>query len=108
LLLIIACAERESGDSATIDAVSDDLTMAEIYELRCNECHSSPEIKAPSFGSLRQLNLTNIAFALTNGKMRTQAKGLSQSRIYELAEYIAGEDNSRPPVRRQPIWDHWH
>ncbi len=100
LLLIIACAERESGDSATIDAVSDDLTMAEIYELRCNECHSSPEIKAPSFGSLRQLNLTNIAFALTNGKMRTQAKGLSQSRIYELAEYIAGEDNSRPP----PAW----
>ncbi len=93
--LIVACSQQEAVNDEVI--LSDDMTMAEIYRSACDGCHSSAEIKAPSFESLRKLNVTNIAFALTNGKMRTQAKGLSQSRIFELAAFIAGDDRSGPP-----------
>ncbi len=74
-----------------------DLTMAEIYQSKCDSCHGDPEIKAPSFESLRQRNQTNLLFSMTNGTMKAQAEGLSQKQRHELAVYIAGEDKTSEP-----------
>lgn len=75
--------------------VSSDVTPASIYSEMCASCHDDPEGdgqgKAPPLASMRNKSTASVAFELTNGKMKSQAEGLSIAQAIELAIFITGE-----------------
>ena len=62
---------------------------AAIYKEKCASCHDMPESRAPSLGTIKAMNGTNIYLALTSGAMKTQAQGLTTPQIFALLGYIA-------------------
>lgn len=75
----------EEGDG--VELVS--LTGEEIYQVRCAGCHTNPATKAPSLMVMAEKNRAAIRFALSNGKMRTQASGLDFEERESVVEYIS-------------------
>jgi polyvinyl alcohol dehydrogenase (cytochrome) len=70
-----------------------------IYDRSCGACHNNPEAtKAPAFDTLKRMRIQAISYALTQGKMQTQAAGLSESDRSVLIDYLVG---------REVIDDNW-
>jgi polyvinyl alcohol dehydrogenase (cytochrome) len=62
-----------------------------IYDRACAACHDKPDIsRALPLPAMRVMRLGNIFFALTEGKMKAQAAGLSASERGQLVDFIAG------------------
>ena len=61
-----------------------------LYEARCASCHANPgTTKAPSFEAMKQMSMTRVFFAMSNGAMKTQAAGLSFVEMGTLASYAS-------------------
>ena len=60
-----------------------------VYEARCAACHNDPEnLRIPRLSDLNAMNPMQVKFALTNGKMKQQAAGLSRTEINDLLNYL--------------------
>ena len=73
------------GDSAAMATAAAAMQSAgadhpgkAIYARTCAACHDKPEAtRSPSFDTLRSMRAETITYALTQGKMQTQAASLS-------------------------------
>jgi len=69
-----------------------------LYEETCATCHNMPEeTKSPTFETLKRMGPRAVRYALTHGKMRVQAAGLSEDDINNLVAYLSATadiDNS--------------
>jgi len=62
-----------------------------IYDRACAACHNNPEAtRAPALDALKQMRFTNIHYALTEGKMKLQAAGLSADEKKAVTDFLAG------------------
>src|SRR5690606_28791568 len=71
--------------AAQAQAVRQGVDHAEgeaAYRQFCAACHDHPEeTKSPALESLRQMGLRAVSHALTDGKMKVQAAGLTPAQI---------------------------
>jgi polyvinyl alcohol dehydrogenase (cytochrome) len=64
-----------------------------VYAERCAACHADPgTTRAPSLETMRDMPAERVAFALTNGIMKSQAEGLSFRDIRTLVSYASAGD----------------
>jgi polyvinyl alcohol dehydrogenase (cytochrome) len=62
-----------------------------VYDRACAACHNNPEVtRSPSLDALKKMRFTNVQYALTEGKMRLQAAGLSADEKKSVADFLAG------------------
>ena len=64
---------------------------AVLYKDNCALCHSNPQAAAPSLSLLKSMSKESVLFAMTQGKMRSQAAGLTDEQREELATFIAAD-----------------
>jgi len=98
----------------------------DLYEARCAACHEPPvneAVRAPAHADLAELAPESIYQVLTQGVMRIQASGLSNSQLQSVAEYLTGRTMSdlglvmttnqcsdNPPMGNpllSPAWSGW-
>src|SRR5690349_2622571 len=64
-----------------------------LYDKTCAACHNNPEAtRAPAFDTLKKMRSDTIYFALTQGKMQTQAASLSDDQKKTLIEFLVGRE----------------
>jgi len=99
---------------------------SDLYTERCAACHEAPAnevVRAPARAELADQTPEAIYRALTQGVMRIQASGLSNSQVQVIAEYITGRPMSdlnlemtsnqcsdNPPMGNpllSPSWNGW-
>ena len=62
-----------------------------LYEKHCSACHDKPDItRAVPFAQLQNMRLGNLFFAMTDGKMKEQARALNERERGQLVDYIVG------------------
>ncbi len=88
-VLLAAC--TPDPDPEDESRVFDGVPPEAIYEASCASCHKDPQSKAPPLRSMREKSTAAVAFELTNGKMKSQAEGLSVAQIVEVATFITGD-----------------
>jgi polyvinyl alcohol dehydrogenase (cytochrome) len=72
---------------------------ASIYKERCASCHDMPAGRVPPLSAIKAMSGEAIFIALSNGKMKEQAQGLSVAQIFTLLGYIAPTGIAgEPPV----------
>lgn len=78
--------------SMGVQAQSDDNHPGRaIYEKTCAACHDNPEAtRSPALDTLRKMRFQQITYAINEGKMKTQAAGLSDDDRRTLVEYLVG------------------
>ncbi|MGH8176472.1 MAG: PQQ-binding-like beta-propeller repeat protein [Steroidobacter sp.] len=70
-----------------------------VYERTCAACHDNAEAtRSPSFATLKAMRYQTIRYALLQGKMQTQAAGLSAAEKSAVVDYLVG---------REPTSDEW-
>ncbi len=83
-------ASGEHSEVPTQQAVANELTGEEIFEVRCAECHTDQgDARAPDIRMLAKLTPARIAFAMTNGTMKLQSEGLELGEMFDLVAYIS-------------------
>jgi len=69
-----------------------------IYDNTCATCHNMPELtKSPPIDTLKRMGPRAVSYALTNGKMKVQAAGLSPDDVDNVVQYLSATadiDNS--------------
>lgn len=66
-----------------------------IYDNNCAACHDKPKIsKSPSLSTLKNMSTETLAYAMTAGKMKTQASGLSVEEKSTLINFFVGENGT--------------
>ncbi|HWK54327.1 MAG TPA: PQQ-binding-like beta-propeller repeat protein [Hyphomicrobiales bacterium] len=67
---------------------------AAVYEQTCATCHEMPEAtKSPPIDTLRRMGPRAVSYALTHGKMKVQAAGLSEDDIDNVVSYLSATTN---------------
>ncbi len=65
----------------------------EIYDKACAACHNNPkETKAPALDTLKAMRFQTISYAISEGKMQTQASGLNTEEKFQLVDFLVGRD----------------
>lgn len=63
---------------------------AEVYAKVCASCHDMPEAtRSPPLDTLRRMGPRAISHALTHGKMRVQAAGLSEQEVDDVVSWLS-------------------
>jgi len=79
--------------AANGQAIASDHPGKAIYESTCAACHANTEItKAPAFETLKRMRYQTILYAVTKGKMQTQAQALSDADRVKVVDYLAGRE----------------
>ena len=66
-----------------------------LYKQHCAACHENTQAtRAPTRESLQSMNFRVMNFALTGGKMKAQAAGLSVTQRAVLVNYLIGREGS--------------
>src|SRR5688572_16299624 len=61
------------------------------FQTRCSLCHSNPgPNQGPTAEAIRLMTPERIFEALTTGKMKTQAEGISEGQLRRVAEFMSG------------------
>lgn len=62
-----------------------------VYDRVCAACHNNPEAtRSPSLDALKKMRVTNIQYALDDGKMKLQAAGLSTDEKRAVTNFLTG------------------
>jgi len=73
-----------------------------LYDSHCAACHDHPDAsRAPAKSAIGILPTQTINFALTEGKMKAQGAGLSDSDRAQLIGYITG---GKAPISTKDAW----
>jgi polyvinyl alcohol dehydrogenase (cytochrome) len=95
--LLTACSQpTEELPTAAVNL--EQTEPEQIYEVRCAGCHDQGQGKAAPLATLARKNPASVAFAMLNGTMRNQAKGLEIAQVYALTEWIAGAQVDYKPL----------
>lgn len=92
LLVAAACEAPPPPPQRLTDA---ERESERLWADRCASCHqpagaAGPEgVRAPALDAMRSMSSAAVAFALTNGRMSTQAAGIDPFAIAELAAWVA-------------------
>src|SRR5579872_7503886 len=88
--LVIAFAAAQIAAAA--DAVAAHPGKA-VYDRACAACHDNPGVtRAPAFEALKGMRYGTLHYALTEGKMQTQAAALSVTERAALMDYLVGRN----------------
>lgn len=100
-VVLFGCSETERAQNPAGDGGATSQSDPEtLFSERCSSCHSDPANKrAVSRSVLAQLGATQIAFALSNGVMKSQADGLDFGQILSLADHITDGRERYSPSR---------
>ncbi|MDR2213657.1 MAG: cytochrome c, partial [Pseudomonadales bacterium] len=97
LLLTIGLLSGTAGAQQIIAGQANTAGQA-VYDNTCASCHEMPEAtKSPPIDTLRRMGPRAVSYALTNGKMKVQAAGLSETDIDNVVNYLSATadiDNS--------------
>src|SRR4249920_2060959 len=83
-----------------------------IYEKTCAVCHNNPEAtRSPALDTLRGMRVQALNYALTQGKMQTQAAALSAEQRASLIDFLVGREvtnddwlaNMKCPANRSKV-----
>lgn len=67
-----------------------------VYKQSCAACHDNPEAtRAPSRDNLKGMSFQFVNYALTNGKMKDMAVGLSADQRAAVVSYVTGRDTTK-------------
>lgn len=67
-----------------------------VYQQSCAACHDNPEAtRAPSRDNLKGMSFQFVNYALTNGKMKDMAVGLSADQRAAVVSYVTGRDTTK-------------
>jgi polyvinyl alcohol dehydrogenase (cytochrome) len=98
LVAVLAVSATCTSLSAQVIETETNAAGQNIYESVCATCHGMPvETKSPPIETLRRMGPRAVSYALTNGKMKVQAAGLSSGDIDNVVSYLsaaADVDNS--------------
>ena len=61
-----------------------------LFDQSCGKCHQSEDSSGPPRPALQKMSPEGIYRAITTGRMRTQAKGLSDDSKRAIAEFLSG------------------
>jgi polyvinyl alcohol dehydrogenase (cytochrome) len=97
-VMIWLCAPLAFAAQPAIRSADTNAAGGAIYEKACASCHARPELtKSPPLDTLKRMGPRAVSYALTHGKMKTQAAKLSPADIDNLVSYLAATvdvDNS--------------
>lgn len=66
-----------------------------VYRARCAACHDNPEAtRSPAKTTLGAMSYQVLSFALTKGKMQTQAAGINDEDRGQLINYLTGRSTA--------------
>ncbi|HEY0960899.1 MAG TPA: PQQ-binding-like beta-propeller repeat protein [Pseudomonadales bacterium] len=66
----------------------------QVYDSTCATCHDNPEAtKSPPLDTLKRMGPRAVSYALTNGKMKAQAAGLSPQQVDDVVSYLSATAN---------------
>jgi polyvinyl alcohol dehydrogenase (cytochrome) len=83
--LVVTVAPMHATDQAlTVDGKS-------LFRERCAACHEGGNPRAPDLATLRKMSVNDIRSALTNGRMKEQAAGLTSPQVAALSEFLAAD-----------------
>ena len=84
----LAAAAAAAPEAAPPEAVPGEA----IYQARCAACHTVPgKDMGPVLAAMRAMSYGQIVFAVTRGKMREHARGLSREEFGQLLAFVAGD-----------------
>ncbi|MFK7914781.1 MAG: PQQ-binding-like beta-propeller repeat protein [Pseudomonadales bacterium] len=87
------------GSSAVAVANPLEAPGAVVYVERCAACHDRGDKQGgPALAALRLMSAAQVKHALTRGKMRQQAQGLSRTQRQALVQYLTGSEGKRYAV----------
>lgn len=67
-----------------------------VYKQSCAACHDNPEAtRSPSRDNLKGMSFQFVNYALTQGKMRDMAAGLSAEQRAAVVSYVTGRDTTK-------------
>ncbi len=108
LLLLLAClfgcSEEPPAPAGATAAdqphrAAAELDGAELYAANCAACHENADVnRAQPLANLALLGPAQIAFALSNGIMKSEAESLSMGEQLTIVTFIAGERDSWSPA----------
>lgn len=76
-------------------AASADHPGQAVYDKACAACHNNPEAtKSPALDTMKRMRYQAIWYALTEGKMQTQAAALSPDEKTALVEFLVGRETA--------------
>jgi polyvinyl alcohol dehydrogenase (cytochrome) len=91
-LLLLAAASQSA--SAQIIEASANTAGEAVYNEVCASCHANPEAtKSPPLDTLKRMGPRAVSHALTHGKMRVQASGLSEEQIDDVVAWLSATTN---------------
>jgi polyvinyl alcohol dehydrogenase (cytochrome) len=69
-----------------------------VYKQSCAMCHDQPEAtRSPSRDNMKAMSFQFVNYALTNGKMKDMAAGLSADQRAAVVSYVTGRDTTKTP-----------
>jgi polyvinyl alcohol dehydrogenase (cytochrome) len=98
LLFVAALAPLCALAQAPVRSADVNAAGQQVYDNTCATCHNNPEqTKSPPLDTLKRMGPRAVSYALTNGKMKTQAAALSPEQIDDVVSYLSATadiDNS--------------
>ncbi|MBL8773576.1 MAG: PQQ-binding-like beta-propeller repeat protein [Phenylobacterium sp.] len=66
-----------------------------LYRLKCASCHDNPEAtRSPAKAALEGMSVQTLEFAMSQGKMKAMAEGLSPEERGQLINYLTGRSQA--------------
>lgn len=97
-LLLTACGRAEPPIATPPTPESALLTGETLFAAYCASCHvETSATRAPSLLAMRTMSTATIAFAMTNGRMKAEAKELTAMQQRRIAEFIGHPDEPYLP-----------
>ena len=89
----VAAAVAAAADAAAPDAGAPEAALGEtLYQTRCAACHTvQGKDMGPALAAMRAMSYAQVLFAVTRGKMREHARGLSREERGQLIAFVAGD-----------------
>jgi polyvinyl alcohol dehydrogenase (cytochrome) len=88
-LLLLTLSASLTASAQVIEAEANSAGET-VYNETCATCHANPEAtKSPPIDTLKRMGPRAVSHALTNGKMKVQAAGLSVQQIDDVVAYLS-------------------
>lgn len=96
LSLASICYASGAADSLQDKAISVDAGRV-LFQQRCASCHDAGLPRVPTRDALSHMAPDGIRFALTKGKMTSQAAGLNSDQIDSLVRFLTNANSAATP-----------
>jgi polyvinyl alcohol dehydrogenase (cytochrome) len=95
IALLLACSTASAAEQSAED----------VYKQRCASCHDNSTDRAPTRAAMGSMSTMYIAASLLNGKMQSQATGLSADQVTALATLLGARSPQTAAIAPPPACD---